>query len=72
MVTLPGAGRLGVYQPRHARPETGGAGERPATAGRKRAKKGGKKGAKKISKKVGKPKPTAGAVKKKKKAKKMR
>jgi hypothetical protein len=41
-VTLPGGGKLGVYQPRHARPKSGGAaktlrGARPASAARSKA-----------------------------------
>jgi hypothetical protein len=40
-VVLPGGGRLGVYQPRHARPEAIAAA--PATAKRKAAKKPAKK-----------------------------
>jgi hypothetical protein len=75
-VTLPGGGKLGVYQPRHARPETDGVGERPEGAARKASKKaskkGSKKGSKKSAKKVGKSKPAVGAVKAKKKAKKKR
>jgi hypothetical protein len=70
-VTLPGGGRLGVYQPRHARPEAGGAGGAggaPKRAARKVAKKA-KKVAKKVGKKAGKPKPVA---KVKKTAKKKR
>jgi hypothetical protein len=31
-VTLPGGGKLGVYEPRHARPEPTGAGKKTATA----------------------------------------
>jgi len=54
-VTLPGGGRLGVYQPRHARPEpTGSSQVQPArkSAARKPARK---PAAKKSGRSVGKP-----------------
>lgn len=42
-VALPGGGRLGVYQPRHARPEAMGAPAASATPRRKPAKRAPKK-----------------------------
>ena len=42
-VTLPGGGRLGVYQPRHVRPEAVGTPTATATAKRKPAKRPAKK-----------------------------
>jgi len=42
-VTLPGGGRLGVYQPRHARPESVGAPAPAANAKRKQTKRPVKK-----------------------------
>jgi hypothetical protein len=42
-VALPGGGRLGVYQPRHARPEPMGAATSTAAAKRKPAKRAAKK-----------------------------
>lgn len=41
-VTLPGGGKLGVYEPRHARPKPMKAVERPASAGRKTAARSSK------------------------------
>jgi hypothetical protein len=64
-ITLPGGGKLGVYEPRHARPATLAAPVLPKRVGRKVAKKAGKKPAKKVRKR----KP---AVKAPKKAKKKR
>ncbi len=64
-VTLPGGGKLGVYQPRHARPENPGA--KPARASKPRA---AKKTASK--KKPRTPKPAVKASKKKKPGKKRR
>lgn len=48
-VTLPGGGRLGVYQPRHARPEAA----RPRTTGKKVSRRSPSKSAKKAKKKKG-------------------
>jgi catechol 2,3-dioxygenase-like lactoylglutathione lyase family enzyme len=56
-VTLPGGGRLGVYQPRHARPENPGASNRAAKS-RSPKKKASKK-------KAGKAKPAVKTAKKK-------
>jgi hypothetical protein len=42
-VILPGGGKLGVYQPRHARPKTMGAGTGPKGAGPRTPKAGGRK-----------------------------
>jgi len=47
-VTLPGGGKLGVYQPRHARPK-----QMPGAVAKKAAKRPSKKGAKKKVKKSG-------------------
>ena len=64
LITLPGGGKLGVYQPRHARPKTISA-RKPATArkaitarkaARKPAKLAAKKPAKKAAKKAAKKK----------------
>jgi catechol 2,3-dioxygenase-like lactoylglutathione lyase family enzyme len=70
-MTLPGGGRLGVYQPRHARPptaETGAARARkPAAAAKKpaaKAKKAAKAAAPKKAAKAAAPKKAAKAVKK--------
>lgn len=48
-ITLPGGGKLPIYQPRHERPAPVGAVKRRTTTGKK---KGGKKVAKKAAKKV--------------------
>jgi hypothetical protein len=56
-VALPGGGRLGVYQPRHARPEAIGAAPPAATATRKRKppkRSSKKKPAKRITRMVAK------------------
>jgi len=62
-VTLPGGGRLGVYQPRHARPENPGAKAARSSKPRAAKKKASKKKASK--KKAGKAKPVKVAKKKK-------
>jgi hypothetical protein len=64
-VTLPGGSKLGIYQPRHARPE-------PATSGNKRARasSGRKKPAKGKAKAKSAPKKSAKAKASKKKASK--
>ncbi|HEV8321327.1 MAG TPA: extradiol dioxygenase [Myxococcota bacterium] len=51
-VTLPGGGKLGVYQPRHARPKpmSAGTAARPARAAKKAATKSAKKTPKKKAK----------------------
>jgi len=52
-LTLPGGGQLGVYQPRHARPEPvsfGKVAQKPRSAKKKAAKKSAKKSAKKAVK----------------------
>ncbi len=36
-LTLPGGGKLGIYQPRHARPKTARAARKPAAAAKRRA-----------------------------------
>jgi len=53
-VSLPGGGRLGVYQPRHARPEAMGASTHGSPAKRKLAKPTKKKPAKRITRMVAK------------------
>jgi hypothetical protein len=58
-VTLPGGGKLGVYQPRHGRPPSAGA---PAPAKSARRKPAAKKPARKVTKKLAK-KRTKKAVK---------
>jgi hypothetical protein len=45
-VTLPGGGKLGVYQPRHARPESPGAAPKAKRAAKPKAKATAKKPAK--------------------------
>lgn len=57
-VTLPGGGKLGVYQPRHARPENPGTSSKRASKPRAAKKKASKK-------KAGKAKPAKPAKKKK-------
>jgi len=51
-LTLPGGGKLGVYQPRHARPKSAGAPKAAAARPRKRA---AAKKPKKAARKAGKP-----------------
>jgi len=52
-ITLPGGGKLGVYQPRHARPKSMSAGAKPRKATPKKpAKKVAKKTAKRPAKKA--------------------
>ncbi|HKU37531.1 MAG TPA: hypothetical protein VJR89_05270 [Polyangiales bacterium] len=64
-VTLPGGGTIGVYEPRHARPESPTNGKsdavpEPAAPARKRARKVAKKKASKSKPTAGKPKAKAG------------
>lgn len=49
-ITLPGGGKLGVYQPRHPRPESAGANPAAKKKAARPAKKAGKKAAKKSAK----------------------
>lgn len=49
-ITLPGGGKLGVYQPRHPRPESAGAKPAAKKKAERPAKKAGKKTAKKSAK----------------------
>lgn len=53
-VTLPGGGKLGVYEPRHGRPEPMGAAKAAKKPARKAAKKAPRKAAKKTAKKAAK------------------
>jgi len=50
-VTLPGGGKLGVYQPRHARPKAPSAGSAAKGPARRATKKTAKKSVRKMSKK---------------------
>lgn len=61
-VTLPGGGTIGVYEPRHQRPEapTNGKSDEPAAPARKRARKAAKKKASKLKPTAVKPKAKAG------------
>jgi hypothetical protein len=53
-VTLPGGGKLGIYQPRHARPKAMSAGKTAKGPARRATKKAAKKaGRKKMSNKTG-------------------
>lgn len=49
-ITLPGGGKLGVYEPRHPRPEPGGAKRTPMKKAARPAKKAAKKSAKTAAK----------------------
>jgi hypothetical protein len=71
-VTLPGGGRIGVYEPRHARPDTPSNGHssaepEPAVPARKRGRKAAKKKVSKSKPKAAKPKAKAGKAAKAKK-----
>jgi catechol 2,3-dioxygenase-like lactoylglutathione lyase family enzyme len=50
-VTLPGGGKLGVYQPRHARPPAMNVGTSPKSSRRRAARKGARKTAQKALRK---------------------
>ncbi len=51
-VRLPGGGKIGVYEPRHARPKTMGAEKAAAAPAKRAAKKPSRKPAKKAAKKA--------------------
>jgi hypothetical protein len=48
-VTLPGGGKLGIYQPRHARPQTTRAGRAPGKATKRPTRESANKRDKKVS-----------------------
>lgn len=62
-LTLPGGSTIGVYEPRHPRPESAGAAKAARKPAKKAAKKPAKKAAKKPAKKAAK-KPAKGKAKK--------
>ena len=51
-VTLPGGGKLGIYQPRHARPKAMSVGKPAKGPSRRATKKAAKKSARKMSRKT--------------------